>query len=37
MIRSTFAGLNSGQPDAGVYSASGTNKPDETHFTNRFV
>ena len=29
--------LNSGQPDAGVYSASGTNKPDETHFTNRFV
>ena len=29
--------LKSGQPDAGVYSASGTNKPDETHFTNRFV
>lgn len=29
--------LNSSQPDGGVYSASGTSKPDETHFTNRFV
>lgn len=29
--------LNHGQPESAVYSSSGSNRPEETHFTNRFV